>query len=106
MDEKLFNSKKVNPAWLKTHVVSLFSEIYDMINAKEHPTDEEMLIAAKIEWEWLRYDIPGDWLGIHRTRPRRIAFVEKSPGLRKRRVSFKTKYGHISFIKGRQIKVT
>ena len=59
MKEDKFETAKVNPPWFKQNLVTLFNKIYDLINEKENPSDEELLIQAWIEWEWYRYK--KDW---------------------------------------------
>lgn len=62
MDNELYNTRSVNPKWLKQHVSVMFNRIYKLIQEKEHPTDQELLIAAWIESEWYRLKLPRDWV--------------------------------------------
>lgn len=62
MKDDLYNTRQVNPAWLKQHISEMLNRIYELINKKEHPTDEELLIQAWIEFEWYRLKLPRDWV--------------------------------------------
>jgi len=61
MKEEKFATVRINPMWFKQHLPELMNRIYDLINEKDHPTDEELLIQAWIEWEWFRIKLPERW---------------------------------------------